>query len=192
MSRLRHPHIVRLLESKSALTQFFLVMEYCNLGSLETLMEQCGGKVPCAKAVPLLLQCLNGLEAAHRAKLVHRDLKPANIMLTKAKDQVIAKIADLGLSKCFETAGLSGLTVTGRSGGTPAFMPREQVTDFKHATPLNDIWSLAATFYFVLTGALPIDFPDLADVIDRALSVEPALRYQSVSDMRTELQKCLA
>lgn len=154
-------------------------MEFCDGGSLAELTEKGGGTISCEAAVPILLQCLDGIEYAHQAKIVHRDLKPANILLSHSNAKSIAKVADLGLAKNFEHAGYSGLTMSGSVGGSFGFMPREQLTNYRDAKPVSDIWSLAATFYDALTGFTPLDFPSpseqnwLSGVYNAILNDEP-------------------
>lgn len=221
MRQLKHANLVSFIESRSTDSQFFFVMEYCDGGSLETLMQKLGRPIPFDLALSMLVQCLDGLHSAHQAKIVHRDLKPGNILLTHTAGKTVAKIGDLGLAKSFDRAGYSGMTVTGTAGGTPAFMPREQLTDYKSAKPTNDIWSLAASFYNAMTGQIPLDFPtqqdqffmkaiyaiilnndpvpirdrdpaipaEIADVIDRALMVEPGRRFQSAQEMKMAILK---
>jgi serine/threonine protein kinase len=69
---------------------------------------------------------------------------------------LVAKIADMGLSKSFAKAGLSGMTATGGYAGSFPFMSVEQLTNFKFVKPSGDVWSLGATFYYLL---LPVDGP---------------------------------
>ena len=129
--------------------------------------------------MPIIRQVLKGLAYAHEVQLsgipakdgrktavrglVHRDVKPANIFLQRNPKGVVAKIGDYGLAKAFDLAGLSGHTVAGAVGGTPYFMPRQQVLKFKFARPEVDVWAAAASLYYMLTGNLPRDFKEEDD-----------------------------
>jgi serine/threonine protein kinase len=141
-------------------------MEYCEGGSLWDFIMKHGGKLPLKIAQPIMLAALEGLAHAHQSGIVHRDLKPQNILL----DRGIARISDFGLAKNFQQAGMSGLSITGNYAGTPLFMPREQLINFKHLKPVSDVWSMAATFYFMLTGAFPYPFTEKRDPIDVILN----------------------
>ena len=118
-----------------------------------------GGTLPADEVVRIGRQALAGLAYAHGRGVVHRDLKPHNLFLTEAGPARQVKVGDFGLAKAFDAAGLSGLTRTGRAAGTPSFVPRQQVIDFKNAKPEVDVWALAATLYALLTGRPPRDFP---------------------------------
>lgn len=172
---LDHPNIVRAYRSGRVEDTPFVVMELCGHGSLSQRVAE-RGPLPADEAVPLILDTLAGLGYAHTATvtaltvhggqaeatgLVHRDIKPPNILLAGTGET--AKIADFGLAKAFQLAGLSGLTRTGTTAGTPAFMPRQQVIDFKYATPAVDVWATAASLYFALTGHPPRDFTAARD-----------------------------
>jgi hypothetical protein len=169
MQALRHPNLVQLMDNGAAGGAFFFIMEYCEAGSVADLLRRRGGKLDLDEAAPLMLQSLKGLAYIHQKGLVHRDLKPENILLKGQRNGRTAKIADLGFAKNFEEAGFSGMTVTGAYAGTPAFMPREQLTNFKYVKPASDVWSLAATFCVMLTGALPRDFPKGKDPLEAIL-----------------------
>lgn len=213
---LRHSNVVELLDHGSAENGFYFAMEYCPGGSVLDLMEERGAPLPLAQAAPIMLQALEGLSHAHERDFVHRDIKPHNLLLTTKRDGV-AKLSDFGLAKNFQKAGFSGMTVTGTVGGTLAFMPREQLTNFKRVKPVGDVWSMAATFYYMLTGVTPRDFAPgqkpvdvvmrgeivpirrrdpgvpagVAEVIDRALAKDPADRFQTAAELIDALAKAL-
>ena len=217
MKELRHRHIVSLLDHGSVASAFYFVMELCEGGSVGDLMVRNSGKLPLSQAGAIMLQALEGLAHAHREGFVHRDLKPQNILLDRSAEGWTAKIADLGLAKNFQQAGFSGMTMTGHYCGTPYFMPREQVIHFKHVKPTSDVWSMGATFYNMLTGHTPLDFPrgrdpieiilrgsivpirrrdrsipkKVADIIDRALANNPKQRYQDAGAMNHALVEAL-
>ncbi len=163
MRALTHPNIVEFRAGGSA-PALFLASAYCTGGSVDQL-----GKVPADVAVPIVLGVLDGLEHAHRSGLVHRDVKPQNVLV----DGGVPRVADFGLAKAFELAGLSGLTRTGDLGGTIGFMPRAQVLDYRRADPSVDVWAAAATLYWMLTGCTPRDFPPGADPVAVVLREDP-------------------
>ncbi len=215
-SRLRHPNIVTLFEHGTVGEAFFFAMEYCAGGSLADVLRRLPGPLAPAVAVGLALALLDGLADAHGRGFVHRDIKPENVLLA---DDTLAtpKLADFGLAKSFEQAGLSGLTATGIIAGTPYLMPREQLTSFRLLRPASDVWSLGATLYHMLTRAYPRDFrpgadplqvvlegrvvpvrarapglPErLAAVVDRAVSDDLAVRYGDAAALRDALREAL-
>jgi eukaryotic-like serine/threonine-protein kinase len=179
IAALTHPHVVGFRESGRVGTAWFFTTEFCAGGSVDDLIERHGRLAPEA-AVPMVLQALDGLHHAHTARLpngsvglVHRDIKPANILLARFGSHLIAKLADFGLSKAFDRAGLSGMTMTGTMAGTTAFMSRSQLIDYKHAQPDVDVWSMAATLYWMLTGCYPRDFRTRPDPIQVVLETAP-------------------
>ncbi len=214
---LQHPNIVKLYEQSSTGSIFFFTLEYCAGGSVFDLMTKRRSTFEIGEALRIVLDCLEGLSHAHRHEkiFVHRDLKPQNILLTAAENG-IAKIADFGLAKSFQTAGLSGMTATGQKAGTLAFMPREQLTNFKRVKPVSDVWSMAATLFFLLTAETPYDFSgaspvevimkgnatpirslnndipkSIAEVIDRALVKDTKDRYQNAGEFKSALEKVM-
>jgi len=176
-AQLRHRNIVKLYDQGHSEGIPWFVMEYCEGGSLWDFIRQHGGKVPLETARPIMLAALEGLAHAHQQGIVHRDLKPQNILL----DRGVARISDFGLAKNFQQAGFSGLSITGNYAGTPLFMPREQLINFKYMKPVSDVWSMAATFYFMLTGQFPYPFTPKRDAIDVILNeaVVPIAKRQA-------------
>jgi serine/threonine protein kinase len=181
---LKHPNIVRFLDSGSDQGTFFFVMEYCDGGSLADVAQSRGGPLPPDVLVPWALQALEGLAAAHQEGFVHRDIKPHNILIHRNR----AKISDFGLAKNFQKAGLSGMSMTGNYAGTPVFMPPEQITNFKYVKPVSDVWSFAASLYQLLTGKFPYRFDPKRDPIDIILNENPV----PIRDRMPGLEKNLA
>ena len=211
---LRHPNIVGLLDFGKHQGRFYFALEYCAGGSAEQLRRRHGGRVPLPSTLHVAVGALEGLAAAHDAGFVHRDLKPDNVLL--AEDGA-ARLADFGLAKSFQQAGLSGMTATGAVAGTFQFMPREQLTSYRQARPTTDVWSMAATIYYLLTGQYARDFAahsdplavilrggvvplrqrdpsvpeELAAVIDRALDDEPSRRFPTARELVAALRGVL-
>ncbi len=181
---LQHPNIVRFLDSGSDQGTFFFVMEYCDGGSLADVAKARGGTIPLDELMPWALQSLEGLATAHSKGFVHRDIKPHNILLHRNR----AKISDFGLAKNFQKAGLSGMSITGNYGGTPVFMPPEQITNFKYVKPVSDVWSFAASIYQLLTGKFPYRFDPKRDPIDIILNESPV----SIRERMPALEKKIA
>jgi len=214
---LRHSNIIEFIDHGNSGTAFFFVLEYCDGGSVDTLMRKNGGKLSLKIAGPIMLQTLEGLAYVHSMNHVHRDLKPQNILLTDSSGNWTAKIADLGLAKNFDQAGLSGMTMTGDYAGTSVFMPREQVTNYRDVKPVSDVWSIGATFYNMLTGHVPRDVKrgqdpmevvlrgsivpirnrdssipkKVGEVIEHALSSDIGDRYQNAAEMHKALARIL-
>jgi len=186
MKSLRHTNIVTLLDNGSAGSAFYFVMEYCPGGSAFDLMSRRGGTLSLDEAGPIMLDSLRGLADAHRQGYIHRDLKPQNILLNGSDGHWEAKLCDFGLAKNFQQAGLSGMTMAGSVAGTPPFMPREQITNYRFLKPTGDVWSIGATFYCLLTGRFPRDFPRGADPVEVILDTDvvPIQRRDSTVPLR--------
>ena len=166
--QLIHPNVVQFLDVGKLKGSYYCVLEFVDGRDLKALVKSKGGSLSLAEAAPLMMGILAGLSYAHRKPvrimgvgatgifegIVHRDLKPENILLS-TKDSpngaLTPKIADFGLSKSYESAGMSDMTMTGTCG-TPAYWPREQITHYRYLHPATDVFSIAAVFYEVLTG----------------------------------------
>ena len=159
ISQLKHPNIVEWLEQGMANGRFWFAMEYVNGSNLEALALANTGTYPVNQACRMACQVLKGLEHAHRLGFVHRDVKPENILISRDPTGLIAKISDFGLAKSYRSIGLSGLTFSGEMRGTIPFMPPEQMLDFKKVQPSGDLYSTAATLYYLLAGQYIYDQP---------------------------------
>jgi serine/threonine-protein kinase len=220
LCELDHPHIVGFREMGEAAGQLYLAMDYVPGIDAATLLAKEGQPLSVARAVRLIGQMLQALDYAHAKGFVHRDIKPSNLLVTTAALQggawggEVARLADFGLACAYQSSRLSGLTMTGRFGGTLHFMAPEQITNFRDAKPPVDIYSAGATLYTLLTDRFVYDFPEqtrrkivmllehdpipiesrrrgipagLAAVISRALARDPSKRYESAAAMRRAL-----
>ncbi|MBI5210414.1 MAG: protein kinase [Elusimicrobia bacterium] len=214
---LKHPNIVQFFEDGLAGGALFFAMEFCGAGSAAGLMGQSAGRLSLEVAARIVLQALEGLEFAHAKGLVHRDLKPENILLAGQGSKMTAKIADFGLAKDFALAGMSGMTASGQGGGTLAFMPKEQLREFRWTKPVSDVFSMGASLYNMLTGELVYDFDSVGDactailrdrlvsirkrgvdlpggvmdVVDKATAPDSRRRYPTAAAFRDALARAL-
>lgn len=213
-SRVKHPNIIRCLDAGCIRNDFYFVMEFCSGGPISQAFRDWKELSQPKYVARLLYRLLEGLAFAHEQGLVHRDLKPANILMAQQGAKWIPKLADFGLAKNFERAGLSGMTATGVYGGSFPFMPREQLTNYKYVNPSSDVFSLAASFYQLITNQYPREarqgtdplslilngrivplrarLPDyhagLADLLDRALADDCNDRFANGREMQTALK----
>lgn len=190
-----HRNIVEFRQAGSLGGAFYLTMEFCSGGSVDDLVRKRGGPLSVEEALPIVLQALDGLAYAHTVflgpdarGLVHRDIKPGNILLSQHDGKQIAKIGDFGLAKAFDLAGLSGYSMTGHAAGTPDFMARQQLLNYKYAKPSVDVWSMAASLYWMLAFQPPRRVRPGSDPILAVLN-EPAV---PISDRVSGIPKRLA
>ncbi|MCL2004547.1 MAG: serine/threonine protein kinase [Planctomycetaceae bacterium] len=158
---LDHPNIVRALNAGELEGMHYLAMEFVDGISLHTLVSNIRKSNESNKTLPLIplgaaceaiRQAALGLQNAHELKLVHRDIKPANLMLD---GRGTVKILDLGLGKFAEeqrSEHHSSLTMEGMVVGTVDYISPEQCENSREADIRSDLYSLACTFYFLLTG----------------------------------------
>jgi hypothetical protein len=212
---LEHPNLVKFIDGCSVDGVSLFVLEYAPGGTLNNLMKHRGGRLSIAEAIEITWQILDGLHYAHTKKgMVHRDIKPSNIFINFTRDnQIVVKLSDFGLTKAFDEAGLSkNITDTGERCDSSLFLPRQQILNFKYVQPNVDIWSTAATLYYMLTGFYPRNFisdnsmlevfsappvpisyrnaaipKSLADLIDLALKDNPTLYFNNALAFKNAL-----
>jgi serine/threonine protein kinase len=150
-----NPHVLRLLHHEVDGVEPYFVVEYCDGGSLDRVLER-GGACNARQVAFMVAHVAAGLDVIHREGGFHRDLKPANVLL-KWVDQTantwIVKVGDFGLAR--EPHALSA-TMTASPHGTPAYMPPE-VQRGGAWTPAGDVYSLGVTGIEMLTGSRMID-----------------------------------
>lgn len=203
LAQINHPHVVRVRDYFTANGSAYIVMEYEAGESLSAMLQR-GGILPESELHRLLRDVLPALEAVHGQGYLHRDLKPSNLYIRSANGHFV--LIDFGAAR--QALGRRTRSVT--SVVTPGYSPIEQyVTVGEDYGPWTDIYALGAVLYRCITGAPPIEAPGrvlkdpvqpaiecgaglyspgLLRVIDRALSVRPEERFQTVAAMRDALQ----
>ncbi|MFO0597567.1 MAG: serine/threonine-protein kinase [Myxococcaceae bacterium] len=168
-----HPDIVDVLDTgTTAEGAPYMVMEFLQGITLRQL-HKANKKLSVNQALAVICPVLDALAAAHAAGIVHRDLKPANIFLA-IKPRPSVKILDFGISKFQQS---DGMTKTGVTLGTPAYMAPEQVRDSRKATGAADLYSVGGMLYALLSGRAPFEGDsDMAIVAQVLTEVPPPLK----------------
>jgi eukaryotic-like serine/threonine-protein kinase len=218
---LQHPHIVSYIEHGTHNGIVYLVTEFVGGMDASKLSKMRGGKLTYQEVVTIIEQTLAALDFAHSLGFVHRDIKEQNILVDGAYPNYVAKLTDFGLAKSFKQTGMSGVTMVGDVAGTIAYMPPEQVRDFKEVKPPSDIYAIGMTAYSLMTGAHALDLspragisetvkaifekpivpitrrlPEVplrvAAVIETAIAKEPAMRWRTAGEMREALLRAMS
>lgn len=162
------------------------------------------GPLPVPEAVNIAVQMTEGLAAAHAGAIIHRDIKPSNVIVTQ---RGVVKVVDFGLARL---ASSTGSTQSLSRAGTIGYMSPEQTTG-QLVDQRSDIWAIGIVLAEMVTGRNPFqrDAPaatvfailneppqpmdeiplDLLRIIYRALSKEPATRYQNCRELLTDLEE---
>jgi serine/threonine-protein kinase len=207
-----HPNIVEVLDmGQEPSGAPFLVMEYVRGKSLKKVLRE-QGSFSVQRAARVAGQVLEALGATHQRGVVHRDLKPENILLTpRYGEPDFVKVFDFGISTFVESMVelRVDLTPTGFTMATPFYASPEQIRGSKGRDPRVDIYAVGVLLFEMLTGHRPFEgsnLPDLCDrilsgeitpmrafrqdiapgfqaVIERALALRPADRFQTAADM---------
>ena len=175
IAKFHNPYIVRILTAFEANDTAYYVMDYIEGENLSDMVKRYG-PLPEWKALEYIEKIGLALEYLHdKHHINHLDVKPANIMVRRSDDTPI--LIDFGLSKQYgETGHQTSTTPVGISHG---YAPIEQYTEGGVSTfsPTTDIYSLAASLYYLLTGVKPPSAPSLQDEgINFPQNIDPAIR----------------
>ena len=168
---LKHPNVVEYIEHGKHNNVVYLVTEFVSGMDASRLAKHRNGRLDWREVVQILEQTLAALDHAHRLGFVHRDIKEQNILVSGSYPTSVSKLTDFGLSKSYMQTGMSGVTMVGDVAGTIAYMPPEQVRDFKEVRPPSDIYSVGMTGYSLLTGAHPLDIGPKAGISETVKAI---------------------
>jgi len=212
IAALDHQNIVRAYDIDQDDNLHFLVMEYVDGSSLQDIIRKTG-PMNITRACHYIYWSAVGLQHAHAAGLIHRDIKPGNILVDR---QGVVKILDLGLARFFnDDQDLLTKKYDETVLGTADYLAPEQAIDSHTVDGRADIYSLGATFYFLLTGNPPFaegtvaqkllwhqnrtpkpvretraEVPaDVAAVLGRMMAKKPEDRYQTPAHLAEALLK---
>ena len=203
---LDHPHVTPIYEAGEADGMLFIAMKHVPGSTLEDVIRA-GGPLEPQRAVAIMAQVAEALDAAHEEGLVHRDVKPSNVLLAQARGgRDHAYLADFGLTK--RRSSIAAKTKTGQFIGSIDYASPEQI-EGKPLDGRSDQYSLACVLYFCLTGRRPFERhsevavlyahlkdrppsasalkPEVPSELDRAvvraMSKSPGDRYQLCSEL---------
>lgn len=210
---LDHPHVIPIYQAGEEDGVLFLAMRYVEGSDLAQVVAEDGALEP-KRALDLLSQIAEALDAAHEKGLVHRDVKPSNVLIAEAAGREHCYLGDFGLTK--RTGSLSGVSVAGEIVGTLEYVAPEQITG-DPVDERSDVYALGCVLYECLTGQSPFpratdvallwahvheeptppskaraDLPkELDTVLTRALAKEPGRRYRSAGELLAATRSAL-
>jgi serine/threonine protein kinase len=208
VARLRHPHILEIYDySGEESDETYIAAELLTGPTLKDFVHE-HGALPPEIAACVALQLADALSEAHVKGIIHRDVKPENVLIHQDR---CVKLTDFGIAHMVDT---HTFTATGQILGSPGHMAPEQI-DGGTCDARSDVFSLGTVLYFCATGRLPFvgrnphhllkllmggEYPDplrlrptigadLAGLMNKALSRDPADRYQSAVEMAESLRE---
>ncbi len=196
---LDHPNIIHVRDFDCENNYYYLVMEYVEGEGLAARVAR-DRALPPEQAADYIAQAAAGLAHAHEQKVLHRDVQPVKLLLTQ---EGTVKILDLG------AAELTKLNAD-RAPSSQPFAAPEVLEDSNAATEQSDLYSLGATFYYLLSGQTPPDAQKrargpsarlryhsttpgaLSQICDKMMHLDPQQRYKSASEVAEALQAWLS
>ena len=165
---------------------FVMVLEFVDGWSLGSLLKE--KRLTVRQVLELHRQAAEGLQAAHQLGIVHRDIKPDNIMVNR---QGQAKLADFGLAKADDSAGL---TQTGALMGSPSYMSPEACRG-ESPQASSDLYSLGCSLFFAISGTTPYSATSALQAIQQHVNAPVPLlssRRADLAPLDQLLTRCLA
>ena len=157
---LGHPNIIKVDEVFEANGTAYYVMEYLEGATLTDYVATHGKRFNFAQTSTLLRPICDAVAMLHDNKVAHYDIKPHNIMIQQDDDGLRPVLIDFGLAKHYDGQGQATSTIAA-AGYSPGFAPLEQLAGFRQFSPTADVYALAATFVYCLTGHAPAPAAEL-------------------------------
>jgi len=188
-AHLEHPGIVPIYEVGQYGGQHYFSMGFVEGQSLSQRLAR--GPLPSRQSAELIARVSDAIGYAHERGVIHRDLKPANILLDRDGNP---RVTDFGLAKKVEDQ--SDLTGSGRTVGTPSYMPPEQARGQQELVgPAADVYALGATLYCLVTGRPPFQAATPVQTLFQVVAADPVaprrLNPAVDRDLETICLKCL-
>jgi len=179
--KLRHPHIVAILDAVVQEDSGHIAMEYITGGDL-TQFSKPGRLLPVADVLQIGFKCCGALDYAYREGIVHRDIKPANLMLAQGTE---VKIADFGAAQLRKTR-----VVQTSSMGSPSYASPEQIQR-RELTFHTDMYSLGVVLYELLTGQCPFTANNMEGLLTKIVQQAPFAPTHHRPDLPKDLDRIL-
>lgn len=206
LSRLRHTNIVRVYEQFEENNTAYYVMEYIEGVNLRELVAE-NGVMPYTFMIKLFAPLCEAIRTLHYNKMTHLDIKPANVMIRRQAKRISPVLIDFGLSKHYDEEG-NATSVVRTQGCSDGYAPIEQYAGITRFSPQSDVYALAASMLYCLTGrrpnradvineeeirsSLPINVPvNVKLAIIRAMQRSRKQRTASVEQLMSELSTAM-
>jgi len=166
--RLEHPHIVRTYDyGRTENGYLYIGMELLQGQTLSRIIRM-SGALEVDRALNVISQIFDALDAAHAEGTIHRDLKPENIFVSRSEDGESVKLLDFGIAQFAGTTATNSRDIC----GTPAYMSPEQIRG-REAVPASDLYSAGIVLFEMLTGHQPFTGPSAMEILKRQLKMAP-------------------
>lgn len=194
--KLQHKNIVNIHSAGEDAEGLFYEMEFIQGHSLDNMVKSYNKPLRLARVNKIVVQLCDALQYAHKQGIIHRDIKPHNIIID-SRD--VVKLTDFGLAGMVaeKLGGTQQLTRIDSAMGTFAYAAPEQLIDATQADERSDIYSLAATIYFILTGETPKTIRierlpyAIRKVLSKALEEKPSNRYETIEAFALNWQEAV-
>lgn len=166
--KVNHPNIIRTFDSGTHNEQLYFTMEYIKGESLQQRIKR--GPMPWQEVCSIIIEVANGLQALHDQSIIHRDLKPGNILVSY--DGAV-KLTDFGVARPIN----SNLTKLDELVGSANYMAPEMWSG-REVSPATDLYALGVTAYELITGCLPFEADNPAELMWKHLKGVPVPPYE--------------